>query len=655
MHMGGLRGYATGASAIALALANAAPALAQQAKNDALQEAEDAFGGSVGNEDVGIYTATNVRGFNPQQAGNARIDGVYFDQLSSSIAQRLRDKASIRVGFAALDTFAPSPTGIVALTTHVAGDEVIGTFSGGINAYSAHVESFDLKMPVIADYLSLGFGFGHGVRRWADGYRSHNYAFAVLPKIRLSDWEIKPFVSGVLIRKASVRPITSIAGPFVPKVPGRLKHIGQKWADGRNDNFTHGLTVRGEIVHGLYFRGGFFHSELNYDRNFTEIYTVTSEAGDARHLLLADPVQKNSSNSWEGLLTYHGDHGRFQQRFIAGARGRFRKRETGGSQLFNYGPTVQPYGERDERPEPLTFDFGELSRGKLRQVAMVAGYIASLDGVGQVNLGINKTDYDASFTTAAGVVTHSRANPWLYNASVMVKPTDWLSFYAGTATGLEDTGVAPENAANRNEQLPALKTRQVDAGVQAKIRKVTVVASLFQIKKPYFAFDAGNIYTSLGTVRHRGLEISAMGDVTSRLHLLAGAVLMDPVVSGDGVREGIVGDRPVGTPKAHVRLDLSYRSALLKGLTFTAGLEYDSKRAASSVLYAPLDGQQLFLPSRTTVDLGFRHHFELRKLPVSLRFLVENVFDKKSWDTIASGAFRPAERRSWMVHLVTDF
>jgi len=58
----------------------AAPAFAQDHTGDnAITQAEDAFGFSVGRETLGIYSAGNARGFSPTAAGNVRINGLYFD------------------------------------------------------------------------------------------------------------------------------------------------------------------------------------------------------------------------------------------------------------------------------------------------------------------------------------------------------------------------------------------------------------------------------------------------------------------------------------------------------------------------------------------------------------------------------------------------
>ena len=68
---------------LAAAMACASSAAHAQSRSDenAVTQAEDAFGFSVGRESLGIYNAGNARGFSPTAAGNIRIDGLYFDQM----------------------------------------------------------------------------------------------------------------------------------------------------------------------------------------------------------------------------------------------------------------------------------------------------------------------------------------------------------------------------------------------------------------------------------------------------------------------------------------------------------------------------------------------------------------------------------------------
>ena len=63
------------------ALALPGLAHAQRANENAVASADDAFGSSVGLEQTGIYSEQDTRGFSPSKAGNARIDGIYYDPV----------------------------------------------------------------------------------------------------------------------------------------------------------------------------------------------------------------------------------------------------------------------------------------------------------------------------------------------------------------------------------------------------------------------------------------------------------------------------------------------------------------------------------------------------------------------------------------------
>ena len=55
-------------------------AAAQRVDDNAVTAADDAFGTTVGTQVIGLYDTDGARGFSPKDAGNLRIDGLYFDQ-----------------------------------------------------------------------------------------------------------------------------------------------------------------------------------------------------------------------------------------------------------------------------------------------------------------------------------------------------------------------------------------------------------------------------------------------------------------------------------------------------------------------------------------------------------------------------------------------
>jgi iron complex outermembrane receptor protein len=92
------------------------PAYAQRTDDNVVTQSDDAFGKTVGDEQIGIYNPDDVRGFSPIDAGNVRIEGLFFDQQAG-----LTDRSSIRVGISAQGYPFPAPTGIVDYSLRMPG------------------------------------------------------------------------------------------------------------------------------------------------------------------------------------------------------------------------------------------------------------------------------------------------------------------------------------------------------------------------------------------------------------------------------------------------------------------------------------------------------------------------------------------------------
>jgi len=635
---------------LAAACSATAPAAAREGGDNAVAAADDAFGTSSGRETSGIYTENDTRGFSPLKAGNARLDGLYFDPVAT-MSNRLRPSTAIRVGFAALDRPFPAPTGIAEY--HLRGSD--GEFGLSLKYVAANyggaIGDLDLKLPVTGG-VDLLIGGAAGRNSTVDGAVSRTRSFTLKPVLRGHGFEISPFYS-ILETRSATRPVVVVATAAAPPVPEAEHYFGQDWAVGDADHLTAGVTARASLAPRLALRAGAFHSSITRFRNYTEIFRVIDPAGTAAHSLLSDPRQHTYANSWEIQAAWKIGSGPFEHSLIAGYRGRLRHTETGGSDRREFGLVV--LGERDPETRP-DFTYGPVSRGTIRQDAWMLGYTARRDGLGMVNLGVQRVSYRSRFVPGSGPASTSSDRPWLFNASVSVETGPRVAFYIGTVRGLEDSGVAPESAANRSEQLPAARTTQYDGGVRFKFPKGQVLLSAFQIEKPYFSFDALGRYAALGTERHRGVEVSYSGKAFhDHLRVLGGAVIMSPTVSGAARDAGLVGPRPAGTPRVSARLDLAWQTGYLNALTPTLALAHVGARAAGSRVYPELGGRQLMLPPHTTLDLGLRDDFPLGRLHCNVRFVVANVFDSAAWKVIAANTLQQDDRRRWSLDLGLEF
>ena len=85
-------------------------ASAQRTSDNVVTQSADAFGKSIGMEKIGLYNSMDVRGFNPVDAGNVRIEGLYFDHIDW-IPSKLVEGSTVRVGVAARGSLSPLQLG----------------------------------------------------------------------------------------------------------------------------------------------------------------------------------------------------------------------------------------------------------------------------------------------------------------------------------------------------------------------------------------------------------------------------------------------------------------------------------------------------------------------------------------------------------------
>jgi iron complex outermembrane recepter protein len=635
-------------------LAAPGAAFAQRAAENAVAGADDAFGSSVGLESTGIYSEQDTRGFSPSKAGNARIDGVYYDPVGA-LSARLRSANVVRVGFAAEDYPFHAPTGIIEYRLKAYPTELGTSFGYNFMAFGGFIREWDLRVPLGSKAAFVGGGAQSDLRQ-SDG--AGNEAFGVTGRViaRLGDVEIAPFVSTSWFTQNHVRPLTVVTGDTLPKLPEVRRYLGQDWASGHYDNHQFGTVIKAAFTKNLSLRAGLFHGKANRPENYSEIYSLIPELPGvapvlANHTVIADPLHRIHSTSGEAQLAWRIVSGDWQHRIIAGLRARDRLTQTGGSFITSYADPAA-YGEPDPRPQPA-FVFGTPNDGRVKQHSFMLGYTGKLAGVGMINLGLQKARYRGSSRDGrTGVITRSNDDPWLYNATVGFDITPTISVYAGTEKGLEDSGTAPESATNRNEQLPATRSTQYEGGVRWKFPGGQLVVNAFQITKPYFSFDQNRAFTQVGTIRHRGVEASFTGHFGKRLQLLAGAVATQPRVID---RLPGVGERPAGMPSIFARMDVNYRTDIFGGLTPTASLTYTGKRAVGSRPLPSLGDKQLMVDGYATLDLGLRQQFKLGKVPMSFRLLVWNVFDAASWKVVAANTLMMEERRRLNLTVTADF
>lgn len=635
-----------GRCATAALWAASAPALAQATDRNAIQAASDAFGVTVGIEKIGVYTGDQVRGFSPTTAGNLRIDGLYFDQ-AGELNRRLADRSTVRVGLAAQTYPFPAPTGIVDNHLRTLGARLSISGSAGLADYAGPYFDTDLQIPIVSDKLGLVAGFGRKDDEFPDGTSSNNRTVALLGQFQPhAGFRLRSFWTQILQRDVEAQPVLTVGGPWLPPRLELRKYIGQAWETNRHLITNGGLLADIAMGPRWTIRGGLFRSTVSDESAFADLFRNVQPDGTADQLIVADPREGTRSTSGEVRLSHSFAGGPIRHMILLIVRGRDRWSEFGGSDQIDAGSTNVSAPQSIAKP---SFLFTDQSRIHVHQLTGGIAYEGDWKGVGHIGVGIQKTKYEKTFRQPGSATVRTSDSPLLFYGVLQVPVSRRLAIFAGITRGLEETGIAPDNAANRGEALAAARTRQADAGLSfAMSDRLRLVAAAFDVRKPYFNLDSNNVFTALGTERHRGVELSMTGLVTSRLNIVAGAVFLDATATGSAVREGRIGRRPLNSSPLLVRVSGEYSVPRLRGLSLDGGLDHDGSRIASA-------DNSVNLPPRTIVRLGARYRFQINHLKAQFRILVDNITDHFSWALTSGGGFKVDVGRRVTGYLAVDF
>lgn len=638
-------------SLAALLLASAAPAVAQRADENAVKAAGDAFGTSVGNEKIGLYTSSDVRGFSPTAAGNIRIEGLAVTE-HGGFTTRFVSGSTIRVGLTAQSYPFPAPTGIADYVLRSSGNDLVVSPVVTLGPYGTAAVDLDAQVPIVRDRLSAAAGASYRYEENFPGEDGRILQAGGVLRWRPGDQlEVKSFYSRSAVKDDLDIPSIFVAGPYLPGKVER-RNFGLDWATGDFDQQFYGSVASWRPSDRWQLRAGIFRSENVGKRDLVELYRNVRRDGSADRQVVATEDQTAKSTSGELRSSYALTEGARRHTVHVAVRGRSTMRAYGGADVRDLGTAVVGVG--GDAPEP-EFTFGPVTQDRVRQVTGGIGYELRWLKVGELSLGVQKTDYQKTVGIPGRPVLVTKDMPWLYNGTLAIYVSSALAAYAGYTRGLEESGVAPANAVNRNSAPPALRTSQMDAGIRYAIApNLSLVAGIFDVRKPYFNLDADRVYRQLGTVRHRGIELSLAGQPTKGLSLVAGAVLLDADVSGEAVDLGVVGPKPVGTTAQSVRANVDYRLAGFEPLSVDLGITHQAGQVASATGYVELGGRQLRTEPRTIVDVGFRYRFKAGAVPATLRGQVTNLFDVYAWKVGTNSAFRFIDARRLILTLAAD-
>ena len=624
----------------------AAAASAQDRTNDnAVTQAEDAFGFSVGHESIGIYAPGQARGFSPTAAGNVRIDGLYFDP-AFGLQGLLVDSISIKVGISAQGYPFTAPSGIVDQQLRRPASTLGASVVASGDSWSGASIEVDGSVP-ITNTLAIRVGANTSRTVFPNGTDNFNHTESLIARWHpASSVEIVPFWSRYTDTHDESGTFYAANGSFLPIVDRAHHDESPKWADVYFKGVNTGVLTNVGLSEDWVLRLGAFRSSFAGEHQFNHLLVEEEPDGTGERILIADPPSHNVSLSGEARLTHSIRDGNRLHIFHLSARVRDARREFGGSDTIDFGPGR--VGERVTDPRP-DFVFGEQTHQRTRQKMYGIAYDGRWKDVGEISVGVSKEYYDKATDFPGLERVEASSAPLLYNgtAAVIISPT--ASLYAGYSRGLEESGTAPPNAANRNEPLPSILTQQKDAGVRFEIvKEMKAVVGVFDISRPYFGFDSANVFGQVGSIRARGAEFSVSGTAGPKLNLVFGGVLLRPRVEKSADAQGDIGSKPVGIPSHILTANANWATPFVDGLQFDVGLSHRGKLPSTV-------NNLVFLPSRFTASLGSRYRFNVGGKPTVLRVQATNLFDNQDiTGVIGPGIYQPRGSRQINASVTVD-
>lgn len=310
--------------------------------------------------------------------------------------------------------------------------------------------------------------------------------------------------------------------------------------------------------------------------------------------------------------------------------------ETGeaGTQIRPYTYTTNLYNPIFG-PAPSIADPGDLRKTSESRVSSVgvADTLSILDERIQFTGGVRYQEVESSnFNTTTGAETSSYdSDAWTPALGLVVKPRKNVSLYANYIENLQRGTIVGASYANSGEVFPPYVSKQYEAGVKADWGTVTTTLAAFQIAQPNtitIAEPAGGLPTLAlnGEQGNRGIELNAYGELMPSVRLMGGVTLIDgrQTKTQDGLYDG---NRQDGIPIIRTVVGGEWDTPFLQRLTLTGRFTYTGDQVASS------SNENLKIPSWTLVDLGARYVFDSpwNDKPITVRFNVDNVFDKDYW------------------------
>ena len=596
---------------------------------------------------TGFVEGLSVRGFLLDAGTNFLRNGLPTSNYAP-IAMENKERVEVLKGVAGLQSGVSAPGGLVNFVTKAPQRDAFTTVSlgaDGNNGSKLHLDSnstwgaVGVRANVAVEDIRTVFDRADGKREFASAALATNVAPGTKISAELEYHHKKqPSVPGLGLLDTNG---DGVADTLPASNYARLNLNNQSWsqpfeATSTNAQFAmdHQINSDWQTRLGAGVQRTTIQDRLAFPDGCSTgpnyVYPGLCANGDVDIYDYRSENEARSTWAWDAKLNGKLTALDVQHRVSLGLSGRNATTELNPKQAYNFAGTTNINTPIALPGDGTALDLNTNSRE--RAIDASASLISDLTASVQSFVGLRTTRVTRSSERSDG----SRAisfeqtvtTPW---AGLSWSPVTSTMLYASWGQGVELEAVPnrPTQFVNAGQVLPALKSEQTEVGVkwQANTR-LLVTAAAFSIDKP-FADDqptASGIPLRVAgskTARHRGVELTAAGQVDAQLSVQASLTLLDAKYSA-AVDPSLVGQWVTNVPKTKASLFADYKIANVTGLSISGLLTSEHGKTVTT------DGN-VALPAAWQLDAGLRYQNRLIGKVTQWNLNVENLTDRSYW------------------------
>jgi len=445
------------AAALAAVIAGWSGFVATASAQSSVPSTDDAFGFRAGIEQFGLYSESQARGFDLTRSNAYRIDDAYFVR-AAGLSDTVIENVAVRLGVGAARSATPSPTGVVGYRLKST-EQARQRLTFGYRNFGSPFLDADVRGHVLGG--TLGYAGGVVLQpdiTYADGVEGRSTDIGGIARAQLGDrLGLTGFASIGNVEFDGNYAFTP-RGTGLPPVLDTQANLGAPYSRFEATQTNVGALADWSASDDTRVHASALRSERAQDHSdFTLLAIGDSLDNGAQATLFRTPSTSSVSNAFEARAEHLLRTGWITHAFNVAAR--MRRSDMRNLRGTPFSLASVSLHDPDYGPEPEFIAPARRIEDSTDHDTVAAGYRAQLGDRWEIRAGSALTRQQRSVRPVDGPETRDERSFVLPFASVVWVYSPALTLFGSFVEGLEDSGAAPPNAANRNEILAPVVAR----------------------------------------------------------------------------------------------------------------------------------------------------------------------------------------------------